>query len=106
MRTVASLRRPRIDSVKALLAGRAPALKRVTEQAARQRFWSEWLAAHLSAELNAKLSGVTEQDGALIIFARSAAWCARLRYAVLELEAQIRAAAPQLSEIQVRVLPR
>jgi hypothetical protein len=41
-----------------------------------------------------------------VIFAESAPWSARLRYAVLELEAAIRAADPELTDIAVRVLPR
>jgi len=43
---------------------------------------------------------------ALVISAASAAWCARLRYALQELDPQIRAAAPQLTAIAVRVQPR
>jgi hypothetical protein len=49
---------------------------------------------------------VLERDGTLVIFAASAAWCARLRYALQELDPQIRAAAPQLTAIAVRVQPR
>jgi len=83
-----------------------PALKRLTEQAGRQGFWRDWLSAHLPPGLNAQVSGVAERDGTLVIFAASAAWSARLRYSVLELEADIRAVAPQLGAIRVRVLPR
>jgi hypothetical protein len=93
------------DSVKELLARAAPALRRVTEQAARQSFWSEWLAVHLPAGLHKHVSGVAERDGTLVIFAASAAFSARLHYAVLELEAQMRSAAPGLAAVKVRVLP-
>jgi len=41
-----------------------------------------------------------------VIFAATAAWSARLRYAVLELEREIRTADPELTDIEVRVLPR
>ena len=94
------------DSVKELLARRAPALTQITQQAARQNFWNHWLSIHLPAELRPRISGVTERDGTLVIFAETAAWSARLRFAVLELEPDMRAATPQLSRIQVRVLPR
>jgi hypothetical protein len=94
------------DSVKELLARAAPALRRVTQQAARQSFWSEWLAAHLPAELYKHVSGVAERDGTLVIFVASAAFSARLRYALPELEGQLRAAAPELTTVKVRVLPR
>jgi hypothetical protein len=106
LRNAANPRPTRIDSVKALLAQRAPALTRVTDQAARVRFWQSWLLENMSPQLQARISGVSEHDGALVVFAESAAWCARLRFAVAELEGAMRAAAPQLTAIAVRVLPR
>ena len=96
----------KVHSVKDLLARRTPALKGVTAQAARQNFWTCWLSERLPAELCAKMTGVSERDGTLTIFAATAAWSARLRYAVLELEREIHAAGPQLTNIEVRVLPR
>ena len=97
-------RRP--DSVKDLLARRAPTLTRVTTQSARANFWNAWLSERLPAEMRARLSGVVERDGTLVIFAESAAWSARLRFYVQELEPQILAAATGLSAILVRVRPR
>jgi len=94
------------DSVKALLARATPTLRRVTAQAARQSFWSGWLSAHLPAALNERVSGVAERDGTLVVFATSGAWSARLRYALNELEGEVRAASPELAGIRVRVLPR
>ena len=96
----------RTDSVKDLLANLTPGLKRVTEKAQRQRYWEPWLEAHLPAEFAGKLTGVVEREGTLVIFAESPAWSARLRFAVRDIEAQIRAAAPSLTAISVRVLPR
>jgi hypothetical protein len=93
-------------SVKDLLAHGLPSLKRVTHQAARQKFWNGWLDGHIPAEIRTRISGVAERDSTLVIFAESAAWSARLRYAVLELEREIRAADPGLSAIKVRVRPR
>ena len=95
-----------VHSVKDLLARRAPGLSRVTTQVARQNFWSCWFSARLPPEICPRLSGISERDGILTIFAESAAWSARLRYAVLELEREIRAADPSLLSIEVRVLPR
>jgi hypothetical protein len=103
-RTVPRYSRP--DSVKDLLAHKLPGLKRVTDQAVRQSFWNGWLCGHIPAAMRTKISGVAERDGTLVIFAESAAWSARLRYAVHELEGEIRAANPKLTEIEVRVLPR
>jgi Dna[CI] antecedent, DciA len=96
----------RIDSVKALLEHGTPGLKRVTAQLARARFWSGWLEQHMPAELTARLSGVAEHNGTLVIFAESAAWSARLRFAVLELESAIRAEDAAIENIKVRVRPR
>ncbi len=106
-----SLRRPaeirtQPDSVKALLARVSPALTRVTDQAERQSTWRSWLGAHLPEALAARLSGVVEREGTLVLFAESAAWSARLRYAIQEIEAPLRAAHPEIAEIKVRVLPR
>jgi hypothetical protein len=93
-------------SVKDLLARVVPTLTRVTEAASRQNYWGNWLSQHLPAEIHARISGVTEQRGTLVVFAESAAWSARLRYAVLELEPDIRAAGPEVTNVEVRVLPR
>jgi Dna[CI] antecedent, DciA len=109
MRTRAGPDSGRVHSVKELLSHRAPALTRITDQAAdqaaRASFWSGWLCRHLPTDLAARVSGVIEREDALVIFAASAAWSARLRYALQELEPQIRADFPALSAINVRVRP-
>jgi len=95
-----------VHSVKDLLARRAPGLTRITAHTTRQYFWSCWLSERLPPELRPKVAGVSESAGTLVIFAETAAWSARLRYAVLELEQEIRAADPALIAIRIRVLPR
>jgi hypothetical protein len=106
MRTgaVVSSRRP--HSVKDLLTRRAPALTRVTTHAARANFWNEWLSERLPEEIRARVSGVVEREGVLVIFAESAAWSARLRYTIQDLEPAIRAAAQGITGVLVRVRPR
>ena len=79
---------------------------RVTTQAARANFWSEWLSKRLPAETAARVSGVVERDDTLVIFAESAAWSARLRFAVQELEREILTAAGGVTGVVVRVRPR
>ena len=106
VRTATPARPARIDSVKDLLAQRAPGLTRVTAQVARAEFWRLWLAAHLPAVLAARVTGVAEHNGTLVVFATSSVWSARLRYVLLELESELRAAAPELGAVKVRVLPR
>ena len=106
MRSRTALIPAQAHSVKDLLARRVPSLTRVTAQSARQNFWSCWLSERLPAEIAARVSGVNERAGTLVIFAETAAWSARLRYAVLELEPEIRAADSSLNAVKIRVLPR
>ena len=79
---------------------------RVTTATVRANFWNEWLSTRLPVEIRARVSGVVERDGTLVIFAESAAWSARLRFAVQELEREILAAAGGLTGVVVRVRPR
>jgi hypothetical protein len=106
MRSAARREPAATHSVKDLLARVVPTLTRVTEAVSRENYWSTWLSQRLPAEIHARISGVSEQRGILVVFAESPAWSARLRYALLELDADIRAAAPAVKNIEVRVLPR
>jgi hypothetical protein len=93
-------------SVKEVLGRATPTLTRLTDQASRQGYWKQWLAQHVPAELTARLSGVVERDDTLVIFAESAAWSARLRYVMQELEAAIKQARPTIQHVSVRVMPK
>jgi hypothetical protein len=97
---------PRSDSVKDLLAGAHPALARLSDQAARQELWGRWLAMHLPREVAKHVSGVVERDATLVIFTSSAAWSARVRFAVAEVEGRLRSAYPRIADVAVRVLPK
>jgi hypothetical protein len=94
------------DSVKTVLGRLTPNLTRVSDQATRQTFWKQWLAQHLPSELTPRLSGVVERDDTLVIFAESAAWSARLRYVMQELQPQIKQARPTIQQVSVRVMPK
>jgi hypothetical protein len=94
-----------VHSVGDLLKRSTFSLTKVKDQASRQLFWGTWLPQHLPAPLPGKICAVTENEGTLAIFAESAAWSARLRFAVAELEAEIRAAGPHITTISVRVMP-
>jgi hypothetical protein len=96
----------RADSVKELLDRNHPTLTRVADQSARQKFWNQWLAQHLPAELTSRLSGVVERDDTLVIFAESAAWSARLRYFMQELQPLLKQTASTIQHVSVRVRPR
>jgi hypothetical protein len=93
-------------SVKDLLERRIPTLARLTGEAAQQAEWSQWLTQHLGAEIGPRISGIHERHGILVVFAESAAWSARLRFALVELEPALRQAYPRITALEVRVLPR
>jgi len=81
-------------------------LTRVTTLTRRANFWHGWLSKRLPPETGARVSGIVEREDTLVIFAESAAWSARLRFAVQELEREILAAGDGLQSVVVRVRPR
>ncbi len=93
-----------LRSIKHLLA-RAPLLSPIADRAARQAFWLSWLEARLPAELAGRVTGAVPRAGLLTVFAESAAWSARLRYALQELEGALREADPNIKRVAVKVLP-
>jgi hypothetical protein len=80
-------------------------LASIADQAARQRAWREWLDARFPEPLRARITGVVERDGELVIFTASAGWGVRLRYALAELDGELRRARPEITRVLVRVLP-
>jgi hypothetical protein len=93
------------DSVKSLLARSSPVLTSIADQAARQLGWRKWLDERLPAALLRRVTGVVERDGELVLFAESAGWGARLRYALAELEPELRRTHATVERVAVRVLP-
>jgi predicted nucleic acid-binding Zn ribbon protein len=78
----------------------------VAEQRQAQQGWREWLKNKLPQPLETHVTGVVERDGTLTVFAESAAWCARLRFTIIELEPGIRERNPDIGKLVVRVMPR
>ena len=91
-------------SIKHLLA-RTPVLSPIADLGARQAFWLSWLRARLPAQLAGQVTGAVQRGGLLTVFAESAAWSARLRYALQELEGALREADPNIKRVAVKVLP-
>jgi hypothetical protein len=60
----------------------------------------------LPPALRSHITGVTEREGDLVIFSDSSGWSARLRYALAELDAELKGERPAITRIIVRVLPR
>ena len=73
-----------------------------------QQAWGEWLRERLPAELALHLLSAVPKGGVgapreLVLLADSGAWCARLRYALGPLEAEIRQRDAAIARIRVRV---
>jgi hypothetical protein len=107
-------RRHAPHSVKQLLGGgslrgAAGALRDLQHTRPQAQEWVGWLRERLPAELAAHLNAVVcralpaMRAAQLVLFADSALWCARLRYALGTLEGQIRAHDAAITSIQVRV---
>ena len=94
------------DSVKNLLARAAPGLADLTRRVREQQDIAAWTRAQLPAELAGQVTEVLEKEGALTVFAASAAWAGRLRYAVADLEAALAASHPHVKSVSVRVMPK
>lgn len=87
------------------LLARAPLLRSLNESRAQHQQWREWLAASLPEELVPRVLEASRQADQLVVYAESAAWCARLRYALATLEQQIRSRDSAIRQVRVRVRP-
>jgi len=70
-----------------------------------QQAWLDWARAALPAELGAALVNVVQKGPELTVLTVSAAWCARVRYAMAALEPRLREYAPDIVKVSVRVSP-
>ncbi len=77
-------------------------LKQVRE---KQEDWVTWLKDALPEELRGALVNVVQKREELTVLAVSAAWSARLRYALDALEGKIRERAPTIVRVKVKVAP-
>jgi hypothetical protein len=80
-----------------------PALRRLANALPLQQSWADWLASLVPAELSLHIVSVVPKDGELVVFADSAVWGTRLRYALVPLQAQITARDPTVRQIRLRV---
>jgi hypothetical protein len=95
-----------MDSVKELLQRSTPVLAGLQREAVRQRDWLQWVKRELPEELAVHVTGVTEQSGELVIFAESAAWGVRLRYAAPQLLSAMSSQPTNIVGVKIRVVPR
>ena len=95
-----------LDSVKDLLQRSTPVLAGLQREALRQRDWLQWVQRELPEELATHVTGVTEQGGELVIFAESAVWGVRLRYAAPQLLDAMTKQQANVVGVRIRVAPR
>jgi hypothetical protein len=96
-----------VESVKALLSRSSQsALSNVAQHRQSQKDWFTFLRSKLPAALAAKVTGVVEREENLVIYAESSAWSARLRYAIAELDEEVKRANPAIKAVDVRVMPK
>ena len=95
-----------MDSVKDLLLRSTPVLAGLQREALRHHDWLQWVQRELPAELSGHVTGVTEQAGELVIFAESAAWGVRLRYAAPQLLNVLGSQSANIVGVRIRVVPR
>ncbi len=94
------------------LLSKRPVLARLTAAIPAQQAWVEWLRAELPAELAEHVVNVVPRRAAtagdateLVIFADSAAWGTRLRYALSALDGRIRSRDAAVAGWLVRIAP-
>jgi predicted nucleic acid-binding Zn ribbon protein len=88
------------------MSARLPAL---IQRARSEPAASEWQVAVMNAfgsALANKVNGCTVEGGTLTVIAESSAWAARMRFALVDLEPQLRELIPGYREFMVRVRPR
>ena len=85
---------------------RLPLLQEVARQGAAASTCSVTVKQCLPDELAQHVQRVRLQQGRLVVMTESAAWAARLRYAVADAEARIRTAHPEVTTIAIKVSPQ
>ncbi len=92
-------------SVGDLISARLPTL---TEGAPATAGTSEWHVAVLNAlgpELANKVNRCSLENGRITVVAESSAWAARMRFALADLEPQLRALVPGFRDLTLRIRP-
>jgi hypothetical protein len=99
------LQRKKLTSVNDLLSGQA-GLRRITAAIPVQQSWAAWLRGAVASELAGHIVSAVPKNAELVVFADSAAWGTRLRYALTALLPHITARDAALARISVRLQSR
>ena len=94
-----------IKSVNDLLSNRS-GLGRIVERIPAQLSWAEWLRTQVPVVLADHIVSAVPKTAQLVVFADSAAWAMRLRYALAAMQPQILARDATLLRTSVRVQMR
>jgi Dna[CI] antecedent, DciA len=81
-------------------------LRQVTAAIAAQQSWAEWLRGAVAAELAGHIVSAVPKNAELVVFADSAAWGTRLRYALAAMQSDIAARDSAIAHTTVRVQMR
>jgi hypothetical protein len=106
--TITFARQPRArpgrtpKSINELLSNRR-GLQRITQALPQARSWADWLRAALPLELAAHVLSALPKAPQLIVFADTAGWATRLRYALAALQGSIQERDATLTRTSVRV---
>jgi hypothetical protein len=78
-------------------------LRRIAATIPIQQSWADWLRGMVGLELAGHIVNAVPNNGQLIVFADSAAWGTRLRYALAGMQADIAHRDATISRASVRV---
>jgi hypothetical protein len=92
----------KLKAINELMANRS-GLQRIGAAIPIQQSWAQWLRGAVADELAGHIVSAVPRQAELVVFADSAAWGTRLRYALAALQSEIAARDSAISHIRVRV---
>jgi hypothetical protein len=95
----------RAKSLADLLIDRHSVVAEVARQRSAESEWRVTLSKLLPESLRNKVNRLVEKDGQLFVFTESSGYAARLKFALAELENELKQALPRVTKIHVRVRP-
>jgi hypothetical protein len=78
-------------------------LRRITASIPVQQSWADWLRGAVADELAEHIVSAVPKNGELVVFADTAAWGTRLRYALAAMQLDIARRDAAISHSSVRV---
>ena len=92
-------------SINELLTNRS-ALQRISTRIPLQQAWADWLRAAVGSQLAGHIVNALPKSAELVVFADSAAWGTRLRYALAAMQPAITARDATIVRTTIRVQRR